>query len=632
MRLDPETFGRLLDVALRSTVLLGAAWLVAAALRRALPGLRQALWSWVLVGAVALPVMTPLLPAWRVLPSAWDGGRHEVPAPAQPVVSDGATGVESLVPRPAAPPIETSRHDWRGWAVRLWAAGSIVVAAWFTAGLGVLRRVTRAGRPARRRLRRAAAAAATCLGVGRPVRLLVSERIASPATWGLLRPIVALPASADHWGPERCRLVIAHEMVHVARWDWALRLVAQLGCVLYWFNPLAWIAARRLRREQELACDRAVLDLGARPSSYARHLLDLARAATRRRAQPALALDMAGGGRMEGRLMSILSQPPAPKLRRAALLPALSVIVALPMLAAVQPKPPSPPAPTSAPPEAASPAATSPAPAAEAEPAAVPSAPRASAVPAPAVTPTASAEPTASEAPVPPVATLHPSTPRQRALEDEIARRAGEIEALMAPLQEEIGRRMEEQMGPILDEMQRVELEMRPFQEEMSRIGREMSEALEGELPESGLSEELARQSEMLAREISERARLTEELMSSEAIDTERIRENARRLHEEIAPLRREMESLHRRMAEQRVSADSLRARLEPYRERMEKARASFEPQRERLEALQRELEPLRDNLERLREQHLEQVHERMQALREELRALELERRGIAPN
>jgi beta-lactamase regulating signal transducer with metallopeptidase domain len=121
--------------------------------------------------------------------------------------------------------------------------------------------------------------------------------------------------------------------------------VAQLGCVVYWFNPLAWIAARQLRREQELACDQAVLDLGARPSTYAHHLLNIARGATRRRALPALALDMARRSQMEGRLMSILAARPA-RSRRAAVLPALFVLVALPVLAAVQPKAAAPPAPT----------------------------------------------------------------------------------------------------------------------------------------------------------------------------------------------------------------------------------------------------------------------------------------------
>jgi hypothetical protein len=92
----------------------------------------------------------------------------------------------------------------------------------------------------------------------------------------------------------------------VKRLDWLTQLVARLACALYWWNPLAWIAARRLREERELACDDLVLAHGTVPSSYAGDLLEIARAF---RAGPATALAgvaMARRSQLADRLLAVL--------------------------------------------------------------------------------------------------------------------------------------------------------------------------------------------------------------------------------------------------------------------------------------------------------------------------------------
>ena len=56
--------------------------------------------------------------------------------------------------------------------------------------------------------------------------------------------------------------VLAHELAHVQRFDWPLQLEAEGVCAALWFNPIAWVVARRLRDEGERACDDVVLALG----------------------------------------------------------------------------------------------------------------------------------------------------------------------------------------------------------------------------------------------------------------------------------------------------------------------------------------------------------------------------------
>lgn len=84
----------------------------------------------------------------------------------------------------------------------------------------------------------------------------------SPALIGLLRPRVVLPADFEQrFTPAQQRLVLAHEQMHLQRLDNLWTLLATLVVALNWWNPLAWWALRRMRADQELACDAAVLAL-----------------------------------------------------------------------------------------------------------------------------------------------------------------------------------------------------------------------------------------------------------------------------------------------------------------------------------------------------------------------------------
>jgi HEAT repeat protein/beta-lactamase regulating signal transducer with metallopeptidase domain len=142
-------------------------------------------------------------------------------------------------------------------------------------------------------------------------RLLRSEDVKMPFAAGLLSSTIVLPAESDGWSAERRSAVLIHELGHVRRRDLIGHTLGRVACALWWFHPLVWTAARRLRAESERACDDLALVFGARPSDYAEHLLDIV-SCVRDHNTPAVALAMAHRREFEGRMLAILD----PELRR----------------------------------------------------------------------------------------------------------------------------------------------------------------------------------------------------------------------------------------------------------------------------------------------------------------------------
>lgn len=96
-----------------------------------------------------------------------------------------------------------------------------------------------------------------------------------PALVGLWRPRLALPLDFEQrFDAQQQRLVLAHEDVHRQRHDNHWNALAAALCVLHWFNPLAWLALRRMRADQELACDaRVIAEHPGSEAAYGRALL-----------------------------------------------------------------------------------------------------------------------------------------------------------------------------------------------------------------------------------------------------------------------------------------------------------------------------------------------------------------------
>ncbi len=123
-----------------------------------------------------------------------------------------------------------------------------------------------------------ASALQTCrerICLSRKIKVTFHSRIDTPITFGSLLPIIVLPESAKEWEPEKVKIVLLHELIHIKRNDYLTNLIASLGVIICWYNPLAWVALKRQKAECEKACDERVLANNINPSRYATELLRL---------------------------------------------------------------------------------------------------------------------------------------------------------------------------------------------------------------------------------------------------------------------------------------------------------------------------------------------------------------------
>ena len=269
----PLTF--LIACCAKATILLACAWITAIALRQRSSALRHHVWAAAILASLALPFLALLLPGWH---SATLGSAATLWSPAH---EDAASSSSYAIPSVFVDAVAASPafNKLAIAALIVWAFGFSLVLVRLVAGLARLAWISAHAKPIfDEDWMRTVSEFSQFHKLGRSVRLLqCSSPLAMPLTWGILRPVIVLPSGATLWTEDRCRIVLSHELAHIARHDWLLQICAEVARCFYWFHPLVWLASARLRQESERASDDAVLRSGVAPSHYASQLLDLAR-------------------------------------------------------------------------------------------------------------------------------------------------------------------------------------------------------------------------------------------------------------------------------------------------------------------------------------------------------------------
>jgi bla regulator protein blaR1 len=92
------------------------------------------------------------------------------------------------------------------------------------------------------------------------IQLLTSDRVDGPLAMGLTHPAILVPLDFEwRYDAQERAFAIAHEVAHHRRGDLKVNFGALALLSLHWFNPLAHLAYRAFRIDQELACDATVV-------------------------------------------------------------------------------------------------------------------------------------------------------------------------------------------------------------------------------------------------------------------------------------------------------------------------------------------------------------------------------------
>jgi bla regulator protein blaR1 len=299
----------MIELVVRTSLLLAFAWVVTRLLTRATAATRHLVWHCTIVAVLAAPLASAIVPKMPILPKV--PGLHQTLTISQraDAVNHPRTPTVSTVA-----PLSAGTIDARMFG-KLRAAGVLGI-LWLLGSLTTLlavgwthraaRRLVCRSRPANDATQHTLERLASDLGLRRRVSVRILDSPQGPFITGLLVPSIVLPTAAVTWNPARLRSVLLHELAHVRRRDCAVQTLAQIACAAYWFNPLVWIAARRLRIERERACDDEVLARGAQPSAYANDLLEIARKVDSGFATPAV-LAVGSKSEFEHRIMAILA-------------------------------------------------------------------------------------------------------------------------------------------------------------------------------------------------------------------------------------------------------------------------------------------------------------------------------------
>ncbi len=218
-----------------------------------------------------LPPIAMLLPGLRI--EAWQAPEAALPLSLTAAQLQFAAATASALP-PAQP---TIWDDPTPLVILAYLGGLAMVGSRILVGLWMLGRWTSTAREVTCPQWRAAFER-TRWAARRPerLRLLVSDHIASPLSWGWINPVVLIdPDSLSD--PDEADSILAHEVAHISRGDWPALMLGRATAALFWFNPLVWLLEREVVQQAEEAADCEAAQR-IEPARYAQTLLSWAQA------------------------------------------------------------------------------------------------------------------------------------------------------------------------------------------------------------------------------------------------------------------------------------------------------------------------------------------------------------------
>jgi beta-lactamase regulating signal transducer with metallopeptidase domain len=308
----------------------------AAGLRLSRRGSSQARYIIACAGLAAM-LASPLVTATLFVNGAGPGARFGEIGNA--AISDAATGRSLVRPAMTSSSVELSasptspetagiRLDaFLVYVVWGWLTGVVVLMGRFTGGCWRLHRLRAAlARESVSRWHSASEQIARRLHVRASFRVVESSLVDAPSAIGWIRPVIVLPVAAlANLAPSQIEAILAHELAHVRRRDYAVNLFQTIAETLLFYHPATWWVSARIREEREHCCDDEAVEVCGEPAAYAAALAELASWRVR---EAALAMGATDGSLLARvrRLVSVPRDEPRRSMGALATL-ALSILV-----------------------------------------------------------------------------------------------------------------------------------------------------------------------------------------------------------------------------------------------------------------------------------------------------------------
>jgi beta-lactamase regulating signal transducer with metallopeptidase domain len=184
---------------------------------------------------------------------------------------------------------------WQVYAMAVWLAGMFILGGWLVLKLLYLRKedyrlATTASLP--ESFYDAIVRCAKNLGLRRVPKVVLTRKVACPAVFGVIRPVLLMPAGYLSKMTRRdTEHMLLHELAHIKRGDLWVHGFYMLLQVVYWYNPLLWLVRNQMHHLRELCCDATVARLlKERIGEYRQTLIDVARRFLAKPTEPGLGL------------------------------------------------------------------------------------------------------------------------------------------------------------------------------------------------------------------------------------------------------------------------------------------------------------------------------------------------------
>ena len=204
-------------------------------------------------------------------------------------VTEGVPSISAFAPalgRGVVTPIQR-------WFIAVWLCGVAIASVRVATGWTHVRRIRTSATAAPAAIERVLMSVEAKLGMRAAARIGLTSMADSPIAFGWWQPTILLPmATIVDLTPEQLEAVLAHELAHVRRYDFAANLAQVIVETLLFFHPATWWVSSRVRREREHCCDDSAVALAGDPATYVRALLALERS---RPGAPSLALGLGAG-------------------------------------------------------------------------------------------------------------------------------------------------------------------------------------------------------------------------------------------------------------------------------------------------------------------------------------------------